>query len=75
MPLSSENYYSGSDFFDEADVQTSSTFTDVSELPCSHPDRVRYMARRYGQWWTLTTPTRRMTSQRNGPPHSGHDLS
>lgn len=47
-------YYSGSNFYDEGDADISSTFTDVSELPCPHPDRVRYMARRYGQWWTLT---------------------
>lgn len=49
-----EYYYSGSGFYDEEDANISSAFTDVSELPCSHPDRVQYMARRYGQWWTLT---------------------
>ena len=47
-------YYSGSGFYDEDDANISSMFTDVSELPCTHPDRVQYMARRYGQWWTLT---------------------
>ena len=49
-----EYYYSGSNFYEEGDTDISSMFTDVSELPCSHLDRVRYLARRYGQWWTLT---------------------
>ncbi len=49
-----EYYYSGSDFYNEDDVQAISSFSDVSEMSCLHPDRVRYKARRYGQWWTLT---------------------
>ncbi|MBO7609256.1 MAG: hypothetical protein J6S96_03520 [Muribaculaceae bacterium] len=49
-----EYYYSGSSFYDEADGDVRSAFSDVSEAVSSHPDRVSLRARRYGQWWRVT---------------------
>lgn len=49
-----EYYYSGSGFYDEADGDVRSAFTDVSKVASGHPDRVSWRARRYGQWWRVT---------------------
>lgn len=52
--MADEYYYSGSEFYDEADSGAGATFTDVSDLPGPFAGYACKRARHFGQWWMLT---------------------